>query len=438
MRAHSRSSIPSQWLPFIGNRLGLAKRLCSVAADPEDLDLHQVFPVTAPLARLLDDSREFEPRAGGTGVFLSDAISRAMGELLERYAALAFKGGRRMVASYKAMEDQGYRTVPFEFLTHFSREQLITAGFPYTAFTNQTAVAWYEGTDLLSGTHIYAPAQLLSLSHDASPDEVSTCFYSTSSGCALATSIEGAVLSGLLEAIERDAVMIRWYARLAPPVLELDPDAVLDRHLGLPSRGLDIRFLDMTVDGSVPVVGVTCVETTGRSCFFLLSAAAGLDTIAAARKALIEAGQGRPFVKMLSGMGDAQRVGDTFRDFDSNVRFYAEPSNAPYVEWFLHNTSVSTRHIPAPSGPKDPLALCGDLLERCAAAGLTPIAFDMTPSELREHGLFVCRVYVPELVPLCVPFAPFLGHPRLASAMAEAGCDRSAASIGNWAPHPFP
>jgi Putative peptidoglycan binding domain/N-acetylmuramidase len=30
---------------------------------------------------------------------------------------------------------------------------------------------------------------------------------------------------------------------------------------------LEIRFYDMTVDGEVPVVGVTCIERTGRPCF---------------------------------------------------------------------------------------------------------------------------------------------------------------------------
>jgi hypothetical protein len=70
--------------------------------------------------------------------------------------------------------------------------------------------------------------------------------------------------------------------------------------------------------------------------------------------------------------------------------------------------------------------------------GITPIAFDMTTPELRDHGLFVCRVFVPELVPLCLPWAPFLGHPRLARYIADAEHDGSAASIPDWVPHPFP
>jgi hypothetical protein len=62
----------------------------------------------------------------------------------------------------------------------------------------------------------------------------------------------------------------------------------------------------------------------------------------------------------------------------------------------------------------------------------------MTTPELLDSGFFVCRVFVPELVPLCVPFAPFLGHARLAMYIAEAERDGLAVSVPAWIPHPFP
>jgi ribosomal protein S12 methylthiotransferase accessory factor len=438
VRGRSKPVIPRQWLPFIGGRLGLAKRLFCLSIDPEDFDLHQVFPTTTALGELLGDKREFEPRAGGAGIVMDDAINRAMGELLERYASLAYDGSGKIVSSWRALRGAGHRPVSFETLTLFSREQLLTPGFSYTEFTEDTPVAWFEGTDLASGSAIYVPGQLISLGYAPVASEVSTCFYATSSGCALATSAEGALLTGLLECLERDAVMIRWYARLAPPILDLNPADLMGRPLALRSQGLQIRFHDMTVDGEVPVVGVTCIERTGRPCFFILSAAAALDTSTAARKAFVEAGQGRPFVKFLGNLGEAPSESAVFSDFDSNVRFFTEPSNARYAEWFSQNTRSSTRYFPFAQDPKDAAGLCGLLLDRCSKMGLTPIAFDMTTPELRDHGLFACRVFVPELVPLCVPSAPFLAHPRLARFIAEAEPDGSAASVPAWVPHPFP
>jgi ribosomal protein S12 methylthiotransferase accessory factor len=411
--------------------------LSYLSVDPEDFDLYHIVPTATSLGRLLGNMREFEPRAGGAGVRLEDAINRGMGELLERYASLGYNGPGPIVSSYEAICSRGHRVVPFRGLTLFSREQLLKQGFPYTEFTEDTPVGWFEGTNLGDGSSIYVPGQLVSLGYVPSPDEVSSCFYTTSSGCALATSAEGALLAGLLEYIERDALMIRWYARLAPPLLDLDPADLLERPLGMQTRGLEIRFHDMTVNGEVPVIGVTCIERTGRPCFFILGAAAALDTLTAARKALVEAGQGRPFVKFLANLGAAPRETEVFNDFDLNVRFFAEPSNAHYAEWFLQNTTVSSRDCSVIKEVREPAELLGVLLDRCSTMGITPIAFDMTTPEMQDCELFACRVFVPELVPLCVPSAPFLGHSRLARFIAATVREGTAASIPAWVPHPF-
>jgi ribosomal protein S12 methylthiotransferase accessory factor YcaO len=225
---------------------------------------------------------------------------------------------------------------------------------------------------------------------------------------------------------------------MAPATLDLDAACLLGKSLGSQGRGLEIRFHDMTVDGEVPVVSVTCIERTGRPCFFLLSAAAGLDTLTAARKALIEAGQGRPFIKLLANRGPAPSETDEFRDFDSNLRFYAEPTNGRYMEWFFQNGRAQGRYFPDVQNVTEPAGLLSILLDRCSSMGITPIAFDLTIPEMREHGLFACRVFVPELVPLGVPSLPFLGHPRLAYCLASAERDGLAECIPAWLPHPFP
>jgi hypothetical protein len=120
------------------------------------------------------------------------------------------------------------------------------------------------------------------------------------------------------------------------------------------------------------------------------------------------------------------------------LRFYGEPANARYIEWFLSKTSVPGRHFPKICGVKDAAGLLHVLLDRCSTMKITPIAFDLTTPDIRDCGLFACRVFVPELVPLGVPSAPFLGHPRLARFVATAERDGTAGCIPGWVPHPFP
>jgi ribosomal protein S12 methylthiotransferase accessory factor len=432
------SDVHRRWLPFLGTKLGLAKALYSLSRDPDDFDLYNVSPIATSFGRLLGYEQELNPRAGGAGTRLADAVNAAMGELLERYAAFAYDGADRILLSYSELLERGRRPVPFETLTHFSREQCRSKGFAYGEFTEATRIGWVKGTDLLDGSPTYVPGQLVSLGYVHSSDEMPPCFYSTSSGCALATSVEEALLKGILESIERDAVMIRWYARLPPPVLDLDPADLLGPSRRLQKQGLEIRFHDLAIDGDLPVVGATVVERTGRSCFFILSAASALDLRVAARKALIEAGQGRPFVKLIVATMEASTRGAEFKDFDSNIRFYAEPSNAQYVEWFSQNTNLSARKFPDAPDAKNVGECLRDLLDRCVAMGITPVAFDLTTPEILDAGLFACRVFVPELVPLCVPSAPFFGHPRLARFIACQESEGTGVEIPDWVPHPFP
>src|ERR1700675_3035033 len=104
MRTRRKAPILPQWLPFIGERLGFVRRLSTLSIDLEDFDLHHVFPTTTSLGRLVDETSEFEARAGGAGVYLNEAVNRAMGELLERYSAFARGSIGKIVSTYREME----------------------------------------------------------------------------------------------------------------------------------------------------------------------------------------------------------------------------------------------------------------------------------------------------------------------------------------------
>jgi thiazole/oxazole-forming peptide maturase SagD family component len=359
--------------------------------------------------------------------------------LLERYACFAYGQAGCIWSSHDELAARNARPASFEMLRLFTDAQHRAADFSYVALTPATRVGWLAGTNLIDGETTYVPGQFVAFGYRRRRDEP-RCFYPTSSGCAVATSVKEAVLRGLLEVIERDAVMIRWYARDPPPRLDLDPAALFDAWPGFRKRALrrlEIAFHDMTVDGDIAVVGVTCVERSGRSCSFILSAAAGPDVLRAARKALIEAGQGRPYLKSMVATSPPPDVASAFDDFDRNVRFFAEPANARYVEWFLQNTTPSMRALATVPDMTVEQSL-QQVLAHCADRSLSPIAFDMTTPEMRDAGLVACRVMVLDLVPLCVPSAPCLGHPRLAHFIASCQAPPAARDIPSWVPHPFP
>ncbi|SLN76087.1 YcaO-like family protein [Oceanibacterium hippocampi] len=121
------------------------------------------------------------------------------------------------------------------------------------------------------------------------------CQEADSSGLAAGPDVASARLQALLEAVERDAVMLWWHGGRPAPALVLDRDnaAALDT-FATEARGTAIParrhwFLDLTSDIAVPVVAALSAGADGGAVAY--GFAADPDPAIAARRAFIEMGQ---------------------------------------------------------------------------------------------------------------------------------------------------
>jgi bacteriocin biosynthesis cyclodehydratase domain-containing protein len=108
-----------------------------------------------------------------------------------------------------------------------------------------------------------------------------------SNGCAAGRTKADALLRGLLELIERDAVAIWWYNRLPRPAVRPDLSAVVEGRTLLQHRKRTLEVLDLTTDTGIPAaVAVSCRVDTGDQ--ILLGFGADLSVERAAEKAVEE------------------------------------------------------------------------------------------------------------------------------------------------------
>jgi ribosomal protein S12 methylthiotransferase accessory factor len=130
-------------------------------------------------------------------------------------------------------------------------------GFNYVPvpFDPARAIEWTLLVSLASGqTRWVATAHCFFNYRD--PDDRSETFQlADSNGCAAGNTVEEAVLQGLLELVERDAVAIWWYTRAVRAEVDLasfaDPSfsRLMDAY---DQRGRELHVLDLTVDTGVP------------------------------------------------------------------------------------------------------------------------------------------------------------------------------------------
>lgn len=210
---------------------------------------------TGALTALSDRARY----AFGAGENDSDARARAILEAAERYSML-MHGGEAEVRAARAHLD-GLVHGPNDLML-FSDDQLDGKGPPGPAgdlrvpgrYRDDDLLDWCTAVSLTGEPH-RVPAACCYRYPDDHPD-AATCVYDAT-GSAVGFSYEAALVSGFLEAVERDAVAIWWYGRIMRPVVDVGSfaDTGADSLLAaLRARGHRVTLVDVTCDSGVPVL----------------------------------------------------------------------------------------------------------------------------------------------------------------------------------------
>ncbi|HEY8027941.1 MAG TPA: YcaO-like family protein [Gaiellaceae bacterium] len=388
--------------------VGIVRGIQEALAGPEDVRMAAAWCETA------------YPRAlvgGGSGLSVRDARAAAIGEAVERYSACIVDPDACVVATARELGSDAIDPARFAL---FTARQYASAGFPYVRFDCDTRLAWIEGVALPGGERAWLPAQLAHLAgHE---DEPPIC-RTTSSGLACHATLEGATIAALLELLERDAFMITWKARVSWPLLDWSDDErlVSFEETFLRRTGLHWHAIDLSAFWDVPIVAAV---VRGGSTLGV-GAAAAPTVQRAAMKALDEATRVRTWARALRAAAVEAPAAEDVDELDDHIRFYADPHNAPKVDFL--DGSPRRRRVdtvePVAGGIE---ALCLRLAQRNVSA----YAVDVTSSDVRDAGLFVVRVIAPELCALDVEHtAQLLGGKRLYE---------YASGDLNPDPHPFP
>lgn len=374
-------------------------------------------------------------------VLRDTAEAASIGEALERYSA-AFVPAERLVVS--SADDLAGAVNPGRFAL-FHDTQFADPTFPFHPFRGDTVVSWVPGFCLPTGRLAYLPAQLAFMAWDRWTSTEPQIAYTTSSGLACAPTLEEAVLAGLLELIERDAVMLVWYGRLSLPLLEWSRDPALvrlDARYFAPT-GLRFSAVDLSIFCGVPTVLGVVHGAPGVIGALGVGAASAPTVGAAWRKALAEAFAVQRWVRdhAHERPEDVEAEAVDIRGFDGHTMFYAHPDRAARAAFLDGSPQCRDIRDVAPLAGSDVLERLGAACNHLARRGASAYAVDVTSPDVRSAGFHVVRVIAPELCNLdVIERARFLGGSRLYEAAYEAGLVGRPYAVAdlNPDPHPFP
>ncbi|ERI24852.1 bacteriocin biosynthesis cyclodehydratase domain protein [Burkholderia cenocepacia BC7] len=366
------------------------------------------------------DSNRFDRLCSGKGRTDEQARTSALCEALERFSSV-YQGDEATVTGsidgLRADPACDAEPIHVNALQQFSERQFdardainaltrdVRKQVP-PRFTSRDVIDWTPAWSLVDGRRRLVP---LSYCYAETPDSArapAACVHNPN-GCAAGSSLDEAMLQGMLELIERDAVAIWWYNRIERPGIELasfaDPyfDALVHEYAAF---GWRVWALDITTDLTVPTVAALAENLQdGR---FSIGFGCHPDGRIAVQRALTEVNQ------LLDIAADAPDPWD--RDMLSSTGFLYPAPGTPAT---THSTwqPLDIASLPAA------IAHC---VGRIAAAGMDVLVVDKTRPDI---GLSVVQVIAPGLC----HFWPRFGARRLYSVPVALGwrarpCDETA------------
>ena len=423
-----------------------------VRPDVRDLSMYSAYCRHAPLPSLIRDVRlkarpaEAPVPGGGKGIPMVRPVVGALGEMAERLLAMLHFTSLAETLRYGSYADlvrAGCRAAgPFD-IPLFAPEQYALPDFKFQPFEPDTWLGWVEGIELLTGESIWVPAQLVLMYYRPAAGEP-FIGYATTAGLAFQTSVRAAVLHGLFEVIERDALNVRWYSRLVPAKVDVDLAEVLATDLEVPharmsTPDLDVTIFELTLDSPTPVLAAIGIDRSKQERAFLGGTGAAANRTDALAQALFELGQCQTGFHFEDPFGrnpiyPDTEMSDVIEFFDAPL-YYGHARNLARTYWFSGTTEiVPWKAVPSVAADE---ATIYELVEGwLRRREFNPILIDF--SDACPPGMSITKVYVPELSHACPPRNPMLGHPRFYEIPSSIGIADRRLSFGDLSTDPIP
>ncbi len=362
------------------------------------------------------------------------ALVRSVAEAAERYANCMLNDSASYITATK--RELGDAAMDLDTLPICSEKEYANPKMPLSRPDIDAPMRWIKSYSLTEDREVYVPAILTYLYVNATPGE--NFVYPISTGVSIYSNLLTAVLSGICEVVERDAIALSWLAKLQLPKIEFDapPPAHLKDKLKQQQAGqVQQLFFDATSDIGIPTIYSVQLVEGHPSLSQFVSCSTDFNAHEAAAKVIRESATGRTMFEY------PRNIPENFEDFlqlEEGAAYMGRPEQRKHFDFLLN--SNKTVPISAMQGayPSTDSGKLKWLKKRFTDLGMKVYVTEITTDELQEVGLRAVRVIIPELMPMTPVYrARFLAHKRLYDYPLKAGFGAVTEDTLNHAPQPF-
>jgi ribosomal protein S12 methylthiotransferase accessory factor len=402
-RTMTPDQVLARYSHLIGPVTGIVKEIQRVRHAPEFINSFRSGPNIARNVTRMDVLRSsLRTENGGKGSTPLDAEVGALCEALERYSG-SYQGDelriRGSLTSLGAEAIHPNECMLFDEEQYENRVEWNPTHSPFNhvcePFDPDATMDWTPLWSLTTNKRRLLPTGLLYFSAPTEKNGLSV--RADSNGNAAGSSLEDAILQGLLELVERDAVALWWYNRTVAPAIDLAAFAdtwVNEQRRHYAKLNREVWVLDVTSDLGIPVMAAITRRTDSPREDIIFGFGAHPDPRIALRRALSELNQMLPAV-----LDEDVDLDDP--DAEQWLR-HATVANQNYLlpDWRVRpRVPADFRYTPRSDVRDDVEAIVAEL----AGKGMETLVLDQTRPDVE---LPVVKVVVPGLRTFWARFAP--------------------------------
>ena len=313
--------------------------------------------------------------------------------------------------------------------------------------TQETTLYWEKAMRVSTGTTVLVPAHFVYWNYLPKKDIAEPLLRQpNSNGGGGHFTRDAAICSALYELVERDAFLMHWLLKAAPPKIipkSVPDDAFQEIIRDTERYGFEIHCLNTTLDTGIPSFISVLMDASGKGSAVALGGGCGADPVRALKKAVLESWGVYHWLKPQPPYTLApnyQPFYDHALGQEERGRLWANPDMTTHLQFLLRGNEKKFSEVTFGYPDAFPSA-AGELQEAIKRVeglgeGYEVYAHVVQHAILKKLGYFVAKTIVPKLVPLYLRenYAP-VGAERLQEMKKRFWLDPK--SELNTLPHPF-
>lgn len=338
------------------------------------------------------DGNSYKGASAVSGISLlskEQALLKCLMEAVERFSSFSYKKGSICIDSYSKILSSKNAFDPTIFSSSKSKS---------------TVMGWVMGENLMEGKNCFIPAQLVYLYYKKQAGEETLLFPNITTGTAAGFDKQFAILHGIYEVVERDAVMGVYLNKIGAPKIDLTTVNNADIKILLSScerYNLELNVFNITTDIGIPTYMGILIDKTGVGPAITIGAKSSMNAEEALVGGVLEAFLTRTWLrreieKRKNIIPDLDIEKGNFSMLDRGL-FWSSPLMIRELDFLLMQKTVPFKNRILSKQKKSDMDF---VINKLNKKGFTVYGADITAPIFRKIGCYVYKIIIPGLQPL--------------------------------------